>query len=97
MAQSIPAFAAEDGTLHKTECAAVSRDLEMLLEKSPLFENKPYTKIAHEWLASNAHEIGVVLCHYARACPKPPEESSAPVGLEGTRERTRGIDQEDCD
>lgn len=69
MAERIEAFRADDGTLHNDECSAVKRDLDMLIQGSPLAENAPYAKIATEWLAANALAIGKVLMHYADACP----------------------------
>ena len=85
MAQKIDAYLAEDGTLHETECAAVKRDLECIINGSDIAENKPYAKIVATWLAENAEQLSGVLAHYARVCPKPSEEEAPSVLPEGTR------------
>jgi hypothetical protein len=70
MATEVKAWKAEDGTLHDSECEAATRDVEMLVERSPLAENSPYAKKLVEWLTENAGEIRTKLQAHERACPK---------------------------
>lgn len=86
MAERIDAYRADDGSIHPTECAAVKHELGLLIEQSPIAENKPFARIAHKWLTENAHKIGAILMHYGDVCPNPAEESSAEESLERTRE-----------
>jgi hypothetical protein len=90
MAQATPAFEANDGSLHRDECSAVKRDLDILIADSPLSENGPYAKIATEWLAGNAQAIGTVLMHYHDACPNDPRDEGAPES--GTGPVVKGDD-----
>jgi AraC-like DNA-binding protein len=77
MAKQVQSWEAEDGTLHKTECAAATRDVEMLVERSPLAENSPYAKKLTEWLCKHASEIRTKLEAHERACPKVKAEPAA--------------------
>jgi hypothetical protein len=71
MATEVKAYRANDGTLHETECAAATRDVELLVKQSPLSENEPYARKVVEWLTSNAAEsIIEAIQQHARACSK---------------------------
>jgi len=71
MAKKIDAWAAEDGSLHETECAAATRDVELLvLSDAGLSANQPYAKEVIRWLTSNAGQIRKTLEAHERACPR---------------------------
>lgn len=87
MPQEVTAFRADDNSLHDDECAAATRNVELLVQRSPLAENQPFARIAVDWLCANAEEIRDKLEAHARACPIGAEESDGSDSLEGTREK----------
>lgn len=70
MAKEARSWEANDGSLHKTECDAVRRDLEMLIQASPCAENLPYCKTMLGWMTGDARNIAESLIAYADACPQ---------------------------
>lgn len=70
MAKQIKAWQASDGSLHEGECAAATRDVELIVEKSPLAENIPYAKLLVTWLTTEATMIRKMLEAHESACPK---------------------------
>jgi hypothetical protein len=70
MAKQITAWQAEDGSLHTSECDAATRNVTLLVERSPLAENAPYSRQLVEWLTENAPEIRRTLEAHERACPR---------------------------
>jgi len=70
MAKETRSWEANDGSLHKTECDAAKRDLEILIAASPCAENAPYAKKLLTWLTSNPAAIASALSEYHMACPK---------------------------
>lgn len=70
MPKKITAYQAEDGSIHDSECAAATRDVEIMVAASPLAENQPYAKMLVEWLTSNPAMIRKKLEAHESACPK---------------------------
>lgn len=70
MATEVKAYRANDGTLHEDICAAATRDVEIIVEGSPLSENQPYARQLVEWLCGNATLIRQTLGAHEMACPK---------------------------
>lgn len=92
MAKETRSWEANDGSLHKTECDAARRDLQLLIADSPCAENSPYAKIMLDWMTRNPREIAKTLIEYADACPEnlneeaPLPATPGPMIPEGTRE-----------
>ena len=86
MPQEITAYRANDGSIHETACLAATRDLEEMVNASPLAENGPYAKKLVDWLKSDAPAIRDALGAYADACPIPPKVEAPSVEPEGTQE-----------
>ena len=74
MPQEVTAFKANDGSLHEDACAAATRDVELMVQRSPLAENTPYAKKLVDWLTQNSRDIRAVLETHERACPKNSED-----------------------
>lgn len=70
MPKKISAYQASDGSIHESECDAATRDVELLVQNSPLNENQPYAKKLVEWLTGNSKAIRAVLETHERACPQ---------------------------
>lgn len=70
MVKMIKSWEAEDGSLHRTECDAATRDVTLLVQRSPLAENSPYSKKLVMWLCENAPEIRQKLEAHEKACPQ---------------------------
>jgi hypothetical protein len=70
MATEVKSWKANDGSLHENECAAATRDVELMVECSPLAENTPFARKLVDWLTANAGEIRTTLEAHERACPK---------------------------
>jgi hypothetical protein len=78
MAQEVKAYRANDGTLHEDICAAATRDVELLVQGSPLYENQPYARQLVEWLCDYADAIRETLAAHALACPRDGEAAVQP-------------------
>lgn len=81
MPTEVTAFRASDGSLHEDLCTAATRDVELMVQRSPLAENQPYAKKLVEWLTQNSRDIRAVLEAHEQACPttvmaEAPSESS---------------------
>lgn len=85
MPKKITAYQADDGSIHDDECAAATRDVELMVAASPLAENQPYARKLVEWLTGNSEQIRAVLETHERACPQSVQQSDAPQSLERTR------------
>jgi hypothetical protein len=70
MPKKITAYQAEDGSIHDSECAAATRDVEIMVAASPLAENAPFARTLVEWLCANPETIRKTLEAHERACPK---------------------------
>lgn len=70
MATEVRSWKANDGSLHENECAAATRDVELIVERSPLAENTPFARKLVDWLTGNAALIRETLEAHERACPK---------------------------
>lgn len=85
MPKKITAYQADDGSIHDSECAAATRDVELMVQRSPLAENQPFARLLVEWMTNNADEITDKLAAHGRACPKdardvrPDPEREGPV------------------
>ncbi len=78
MPKKISAYQASDGSIHEDECQAATRDVELLVQGSPLNENQPYAKKLVAWLTENSKAIRTVLETHASACPKAAEVKAMP-------------------
>jgi hypothetical protein len=87
MPQEVTAYRADDGTLHEDKCAAATRNVELLVKRSPLAENQPFARDLVAWLIANPKEIRDMLEAHETACPKVAEESTASEQPEGTRRK----------
>jgi hypothetical protein len=85
MPRKIDAWQSEDGTIHDAECDAAHRDLELLVQASPLAENAPYARRLLEWLTSEPTAIRSKLEAFEAACPKGVAEGTRSGSSEGTR------------
>lgn len=72
---AVTAFKANDGSLHEDACTAATRDVELMVQRSPLSENQPYAKKLVEWLTQNSRDIRAVLETHERACPRNSEDT----------------------
>jgi hypothetical protein len=80
MAKEVRSWEANDGSLHKSECEAAARDLEIIIAGSPCAENSPYAKTMFGWLKREARDIAAALIAYADACPvEATAEDTAPT------------------
>jgi hypothetical protein len=85
MPKKITAYQAEDGSIHDSECAAATRDVELMVQASPLAENAPFARTLVDWLCANPELVRKTLEAHERACPKaakaeaPPKRSEGPV------------------
>lgn len=70
MATEVKSWRANDGSLHENECSAATRDVELIVEQSPLNENAPFARKLVEWMTGNAKLIRDTLEAHERACPK---------------------------
>ncbi len=70
MAKQVTSWQANDGTLHDSECAAATRDVELIVEQSPLKENTPFARTLVSWLTGNAELIRETLHAHEMACPR---------------------------
>jgi hypothetical protein len=70
MPKKITAYQAEDGSIHDSECAAATRDVELMVQASPLAENAPFARTLVDWLCANPNLIREKLEAHERACPK---------------------------
>lgn len=85
MPKEVTAYQADDGSLHTSECAAATVNVELLVKASPLAENQPYAKKLVEWLTGNPRAIREVLEAHERACPRAAVEGTRDEAPEGTR------------
>ena len=83
MATEVTAWEANDGSLHKTPCEAATRNVELLVQRSPLSENSPYAKKLVEWLTQNPRAIREVLQEHERACPREARDEASENGQKG--------------
>ena|SRR5690349_11196290 len=84
MPKEVTAFRAEDGSLHEDKCAAATRDVELMVQASPLAENAPFARDLVVWLTRNSKMIREKLEAHAEACPIAPQEQASPQEPEGT-------------
>lgn len=85
MAKKITSWQANDGSLHTDECAAATRDVEILVEGSPLAENVPFARQLVKWLTGNAHIVRKTLEAHEAACPTAVDADDC-MTRQGTRE-----------
>jgi hypothetical protein len=93
MAIEVKSWKANDGSLHENECAAATRDVELIVEQSPLQENTPFARKLVEWLTGNAALIRETLEAHERACPK----AVAAESDHASHCQSRGNPELDCD
>lgn len=79
MPKKITAYQAADGSIHEDECGAAKRDLEAIVQASPMAENAPYAKMLVEWLTDRADVVLKVLAAYHEACPRNVAVGKAPM------------------
>lgn len=97
MPKQITAYQASDGSIYDDECAAATRDVELLVQGSPLAENQPFAKKLVEWLTKNSRDIRAVLETHEQACPIAVAEIAPSKSLEGTREHEAYCQSRDSD
>jgi hypothetical protein len=76
MPLEVTAFKAEDGSLHEDACSAATKDIELMIGRSPLAENQPYARRVLEWLTESSGDIVTALVAYRAACPKDSREEA---------------------
>jgi hypothetical protein len=76
MPKEITAYQAKDGSLHDSACSAATRDVELMVQSSPLAENQPFAKELVSWLCKEASPLIDVLTDYHDACPVETEEGT---------------------
>jgi hypothetical protein len=91
MPQEIQAFRAEDGSIHEDACDAASRDIQLLVEGSPLAENKPFARDLVRWLMSDPENIALRLTEFRQSCPNGANAEARSETSERTRSSERTL------
>lgn len=91
MPMEITAFKAGDGSLHEDRCTAATKDIELLIGRSPLAENQPYARKVLEWLTDDPDTIMDAMKEFQVACPKASQEQPPSEKPRRTRSSERTL------
>lgn len=85
MVRTTTAYLADDDSMHSCECAAATKNVDLLVRKAPVEMHEATRRQLTGWLTSEDERICDVLLAYRRACPKvlaeeaPQESGEGPV------------------
>ena len=85
MPQETTAFRADDGSIHEDACSAAMRDITLMVQNSPIAENKPYAREVVAWLMSDPENIALRLTEFRKCCPNGPKEEAPSESVGRTR------------